>query len=1219
MSTVRLTPRPGSEQPPLPAVAPKARPTSSRPSEKDSPLPAGKAEEWRSVRLVEPSKMGPEAVNRLRTKLEFLKGKVKPLTAPEVKGDKGDLPGQCEFGESDTEGETIDMDAELKLVHFQEKLTAFLDQRKPVSAMGAWVVANLTELPTAFGTFWKKVDSASPSGAEPHYLSSELLPIRPSAIDRRHFRMTEDELGWVQLMVHALNFYYCVGYGTVVCVEAAQKLHPRQEECVLRLLEAVRHFVADAGSTVPVSVSRLSLLSKTYDYEGNPLVKMQDLSSDAVTACWPDPGKAAVRPIVDFLKGETKEIMLNPARCIKPREAWPKETRKSYVRATDEEWRRICRAAHKRGMMRPVDESRIFRGVDGQPVYNGAGGVSKMKKGLELQRFISILCPINEYLQKIPGAEETLPYVGQVCLASIGPGEEMVLDSLDLESCFNLFKVEDAWLGYFAYEKKVDGAVFDLTPGVMVRPALAVVPMGWISAVGVIQEAIRYVAFDKALLKSEEEVTKLVDLPERNQILLYLDSMDYLRRVSKSFAHLVEGKPSASAKAFEKACGDLGLPLNSSKTLASALMGTLQGGELFSREGKFSASHEKLHGMVSLSACLVASCEWKENMLRAWTGKACFQSAFRRPLYSIMEEVFLEIERLEKKDATPSWRSIDEVLSFMALLPLAFTNLRAQLSNEIAATDASETGCGTCVAWEFKAHQARDVTGQKRPRCSHCGSELPEDEARGSRGLDCSARCGTRVCSLGCLLEHNKGCATVTGTVKRWAERFGAFSAPISTALAARGLPIQEPFGPNWKIGDGLNSEQGRERLAGLEAAADCYGEVWYPALDLMSRARGSPLQRPGCSWNKSGEETADIKVRDEMHVMGFNWLDTGLKYRLRQSNKVALRMIKRCKTLLEQEKVFVMIQPLKTWLWFFKEAAELQKHPEVNIAVASLCCFGGPCECWVQIATNTFEVWRNLHKPRCECSKKDSPAEAEYEGGHWRFRTEAQLELPDGFVNVLADGLLEHMLMHGEHDPGEPFEGNKAWIDGELEKAGKRFSLEARRKRAVDKISQLEEEMQPGLEAMHLARMVRRAHYRGTDVRLMAREPDEVGEDSLVADPLKEVPYPAYRWLWREQLSFAWKHEQHINILEVAAAFAHLRRKSRGPEGHALRQLIVLDSKVAANVMAKGRSSPRRLNRMCRRIMALVLAADLYPLVLWTISRWNYADRPSRAKKKQN
>lgn len=76
--------------------------------------------------------------------------------------------------------------------------------------------------------------------------------------------------------------------------------------------------------------------------------------------------------------------------------------------------------------------------------------------------------------------------------------EMLYLDSEDLQSAFNLFSVPDQWLGYFAYSKKVDGKAFGLPERKLVRPALSVIPMGWHSAVGVVQEAVRYLVFDRA-------------------------------------------------------------------------------------------------------------------------------------------------------------------------------------------------------------------------------------------------------------------------------------------------------------------------------------------------------------------------------------------------------------------------------------------------------------------------------------------------------------------------------------------------------------------------------------------------------------------------------------------------------------------------------------------------------------------------------------------------
>jgi len=56
--------------------------------------------------------------------------------------------------------------------------------------------------------------------------------------------------------------------------------------------------------------------------------------------------------------------------------------------------------------------------------------------------------------------------------------------------------------------------------------------MGWISAVGIVQAAIRHLAFEEAGLPLEAEVQKWMELPAGDRLLLYLDSVDQLRIVS---------------------------------------------------------------------------------------------------------------------------------------------------------------------------------------------------------------------------------------------------------------------------------------------------------------------------------------------------------------------------------------------------------------------------------------------------------------------------------------------------------------------------------------------------------------------------------------------------------------------------------------------------------------------------------------------------------------
>lgn len=124
---------------------------------------------------------------------------------------------------------------------------------------------------------------------------------------------------------------------------------------------------------------------------------MQDLIADKVFPTWPRPGEAAIRCKTDFLDDEVKEAMADPA----------------YL------------------------------------VVNGAGGVTKIKEingqQVQLQRFFSVLIPMNEMMMELPGAQDTLPYVGQLTSLYL-----LYLGSEDLQSAFNFLRVPRAWSPCFA-------------------------------------------------------------------------------------------------------------------------------------------------------------------------------------------------------------------------------------------------------------------------------------------------------------------------------------------------------------------------------------------------------------------------------------------------------------------------------------------------------------------------------------------------------------------------------------------------------------------------------------------------------------------------------------------------------------------------------------------------------------------------------------------------
>ena len=156
------------------------------------------------------------------------------------------------------------------------------------------------------------------------------------------------------------------------------------------------------------------------------------------------------------------------------------------------------------------------------------------------------------------------------------------------------------------------------------------------------------------------------------------------------------------------------------------------------------------------------------------------------------------------------------------------------------------------------------------------------------------------------------------------------------------------------------------------------------------------------------------------------------------------------------------------------------------------------------------------------------------------------------------------------------------------------------------DEITKLLATVGSGKEAAHLRHILQFCDFRGSEVSL---------RDETVNEGSRQIiPYPAIVWEWKSVQSYEWRQTHHINVLELIAFFNYLRSWVSKPEHHGCRLLHVVDSRIVSCVLAKGRSSSCKLNRVLRRVGALMLASDIYVFPLWTVSRWNFADSGSRA-----
>jgi len=178
------------------------------------------------------------------------------------------------------------------------------------------------------------------------------------------------------------------------------------------------------------------------------------------------------------------------------------------------------------------------------------------------------------------------------------------------------------------------------------------------------------------------------------------------------------------------------------------------------------------------------------------------------------------------------------------------------------------------------------------------------------------------------------------------------------------------------------------------------------------------------------------------------------------------------------------------------------------------------------------------------------------------------------------------------------------AWVRSELLMSTKRLAAAHTASAVTDYLIKVLGTMEPGREEEHIAHLLRCSNYKGAEIRVSLL----MGEDGNLG-----FPYPAFAWKWRSVQSYKWDHVQHINVLEFLAMFNYLRSMSNKVHLQHLRLFHILDSQVVCSVLAKGRSSSRRLNRCCRRLLPLLLGMDWYVFSIWTVSDWQYSDAGSR------
>lgn len=470
------------------------------------------------------------------------------------------------------------------------------------------------------------------------------------------------------------------------------------------LREAISRTLAQDG-TVKRSVPEVEkeLSSRFMSYSGEEIPKMEVLSVAQVEPALPPPTHGGAIRATDWVKGRTKAFLLHPSSCIRsPEEDLKIPKLQGKVHVVNEDKLAFAKLLVQRGICGWTEETEVFR-FRGERVLNGLFGVPKsstLDDGRPVLRLIMNLIPSNSVMRQLQGSVSELPGVTQYLSVTLEQDETLVFAQSDMTAAFYLFGLEESWMRYLCFNLCVKGADIGKVATKEYYLSCRVLPMGWTSAVAVMQEISQSMLVCFGLPK-ELQVKRTRGLPlwlcsalreskekDRSWWHIYLDNFFAGERcVSKEEGKAV-GKLHAVA---EKAWGEIGV-ISSEKKRVSGVETVDELGARFSGEKQFlGPSGERLVKILQTTAIVLSKVQVPKKWLQVVAGRWVHVLQFRRAGMSTLHLLWKWIggRRLGGRGLM---KAREELFMLMAGCPLFHTFLGSEVSEVVTCSDASNKG-----------------------------------------------------------------------------------------------------------------------------------------------------------------------------------------------------------------------------------------------------------------------------------------------------------------------------------------------------------------------------------------------------------------------------------------------------------------------------------------------------------------------------------------------
>ena len=992
---------------------------------------------------------------------------------------------------------------------------------------------------------------------------------------------------------------------------------------------------------------------KSVDYLGEEVKVATTMNWRAI--CDSFPQEVGCLDLERFCRLGTREYVSRFEDFLLPPQDW-KYTKPPRVMVEHEGWNELCRGFVERKVCEVMPIADLCH-VHGQPLLNGMFSVGKgeFKDGLETQRLIMNLIPVNALCRPLAGDIGTLPGIAGLSGFLLEAGEVVLLSSEDIRCFFYLFQVPQQWRKFLGFNKVVP---LDLVPpkfkGKECVLVARVLPMGFLNSVSIAQHVHRNVVkwAEMAGVGGENEMRKDRPLSSGSCLYrVYLDNFDLLEKTEKRLAERIKGEVAESVLQVRDTYEALGLPRHPKKSVQRALQGEVQGALLDGEAGFATPKPEKVQVYCKLADELIRRGECTLRELQVVCGGFIYICMFRRALLSCLNEVFLHMQRFEGEAPVVRlglpWAVKVELSRFIALVPLGQMDLRVPVDGVVTCSDASTQGGGACSSVGLSDYGRAALNAQVR-------GDVPE------------AHDLVQVLSVG-LFDG-------IGALRVACDVLGLpMAGHVSIEKDPHGRRVVESFFPETDFFEDV-VDFGQEEISGLALKYSNVGVVLIGAGPPCQGVSGLNADRKGAAKDARSSLFVHVPRISELFRQAFPWaqaheLIENVASMSSDDRALMSEAFGKIPFKIDSRGICLCSRPRLYWVSWGLEAGEgVTFHAGEETGWKSFNTVDLEAEVesgaflergWsLREGCNlpTFTTSRPRTSPGRRPAGMDSCQPHELQRwtldafrfppyqykdthglwnkkGQWRRPGVQERELIMGFPLDYTRNCVQKSEQKGMtyEDVRLTLLGN-SWQVGVVAWLVLQLMLPLGLCRAWT-LQDLVNEFTPG-QGRSFYHVLMRPPFPsrqtknplGSDTIGMVRKlmgmAASKGEDLMIhagSDPLPRhcrlrASIPGRLWRWREISGWTWRHSgDHINLLELRAILTTIRWKILRGRRLRIRFLHLTDSLVCLHALTRGRSSSRKLRKTIQRLNAYLLASGLHPLWGYIHTSQNPADRPSR------